>query len=103
MTKVEPPPFHVLIPAAGNATRMGDQLAPKPYLKVMGQAILRHTIEKFLSFERLKSLSVIIQSGHEELYHDAVHGLNLPSPIIGSSTRKQSVYNGLKSYISFKF
>ncbi len=89
--------FHVLIPAAGNGLRTGCDI-PKQYMTVGGKTILRHTIEKFIGLKGLKSLRVIIGSGHEGLYQEAVHNLNLQSPIIGADTRKQSVYHGLCSY-----
>lgn len=96
MSKDGNPAFHVLIPAAGNGTRTGLSL-PKQYTKIGGKMILRHTIEKFLGIRGLKSLRVIIGPDHAELYSEAVHGLDLPPPVLGGTTRKQSVYNGLNA------
>jgi 2-C-methyl-D-erythritol 4-phosphate cytidylyltransferase/2-C-methyl-D-erythritol 2,4-cyclodiphosphate synthase len=97
MSKPGNPPFHVLIPAAGNGSRMGTT-TPKQYCKVGGKMILRYTIEKFLPIQGLKSIRVIIDPAHKELYEEAVAGLDLPPPINGAATRKQSVYNGLQSF-----
>ena len=102
MTKQEALPFYVLIPAAGNATRMGGQSLPKPYLKIGEQAVLRHTINRFLAIDGLQGIQVVIQDDHRDLYNEAVHGLNLPPPITGSNTRKSSVYNGLYSFSNVK-
>lgn len=97
MLKQVPPPFHVLIPAAGSGMRTGLSV-PKQYRKIAGKMILRHTIEKFLPLQGLKSLQVIIDPQHEALYHEAVRGLDLPDPILGAKTRKQSVFNGLSRF-----
>lgn len=90
-------PFHVLIAAGGSGTRAGFDL-PKQYKTINGKTILRHTIEKFMGIQGLKSIRVIIGDGHEDLYYGAVDGLNLTPPIMGAATRKQSVYNGLRSF-----
>lgn len=90
-------PFHVLIPAAGTGTRAGQPL-PKQYRRIAGKMILRHTIEKFLGIQGLKSLRVIIDPAHADLYREAVEGLDLPPPLHGADTRKRSVYNGLSAF-----
>lgn len=94
MSKDPNPAFHVLIPAAGSGTRAGLSI-PKQYCKAGGKTILRHTIEKFLSLQGLKSLRVIIDAGHEDLYNEAIGNLPLAPPVIGGPTRKESVANGL--------
>lgn len=95
MSKDETQAFHVLIPAAGTGARTGLAV-PKQYRRVAGKMILRHTIEKFLTIQGLKSLRVIIDPQHADLYSEAVAGLDLPPPVEGADTRKRSVYNGLK-------
>lgn len=92
------PAFHVLIPAAGSGTRTGLSL-PKQYHTLEGKMILRHTLEKFVSIQGLKSIRVIIDPEHAALYEQAVLGLTLPPPVPGDKTRKQSVRNGLASLI----
>lgn len=96
MSKDATPDFHVLIPAAGTGTRTGLAV-PKQYRLVAGKMILRHTIEKFLGIQGLKSLRVIIDPQHADLYRQAVDGLDLPPPVEGAETRKRSVYNGLNA------
>lgn len=97
MSKAAPTSFHVLIPAAGSGTRTGAGI-PKQYKKVAGKALLRHTIEKFVKIQGLKSLRVIIDPSHILLYKEAVEGLDLQPPVMGAATRKQSVYNGIASF-----
>ncbi len=97
MSKEAQIPFHVLIPAAGSGTRTGAGI-PKQYKKVAGKALLRHTIEKFVSIQGLKTLRVIIDPSHILLYKEAVEGLDLLPPVMGAATRKQSVYNGIASF-----
>lgn len=97
MTKNTQNGFHLLIPAAGTASRMGGDL-PKPYMSLFGKPIIRHAIEKFKDFEGLKSIRVVINQDHENLYYQAIKGLSLEKPVIGDTTRKLSVYNGLKSF-----
>lgn len=92
-------PFHLLIPAAGTGARFGSDV-PKQYHKINGKAVLKHTIEKFITIKGLQSITVIIHPDHEELYYDAVQGLQIEKPIIGSKSRKSSVYNGLKSFVN---
>ncbi len=89
--------FHVLIPAAGSGTRTGLSI-PKQYRRVAGKAILRHTLEKFIGIQGLKTIRVIIDAEHVEWYREAVQGLDLAPPVIGARTRKQSVYNGLAAF-----
>ncbi len=96
MSKPQQPGFHLLIPAAGSGTRAGGVL-PKQYAQIGGKAILRHTIDKFIGIQGLKSIHVIINPDHQDLYAAAVKGLDLPAPIMGAGTRKQSVCNGLSA------
>lgn len=93
--------FHLLIPAAGTGSRMQSD-TPKPYRKIGDKTVLRHTIERFLEIEGLKTLRVIIDPQHADMYHDAVDGLKLESFIAGGNTRKQSVFNGLNSISNLK-
>jgi 2-C-methyl-D-erythritol 4-phosphate cytidylyltransferase/2-C-methyl-D-erythritol 2,4-cyclodiphosphate synthase len=97
MSKDTSPSFHLLIPAAGNGSRTGLSI-PKQYQKIGGKMILRHTIEKFLNIQSLKSICVIIDPTHTDLYREAVQGLDLAPPVHGSNTRKRSVYNGLTTF-----
>ena len=93
--------FHLLIPAAGSGTRMGQGL-PKQYRKICGKTVLRHTIERFFRIPGLESVRVIIDPAHADLYHDAVKGLDIAPFIPGGKTRKESVYNGINAIPDLK-
>lgn len=89
-------PFAAILVAAGSGQRFGGEL-PKQYVKIHGKPVLRHTIEVFLSCPDLKSLHVVIDPSHADLYAEAVAGLDLPAPIYGGKERKDSVRNALES------
>jgi 2-C-methyl-D-erythritol 4-phosphate cytidylyltransferase/2-C-methyl-D-erythritol 2,4-cyclodiphosphate synthase len=101
MTKSNTQAFHLLIPAAGNASRMSME-TPKPYLRINGKTILEHTAEKFIKFSNLKCFSIVIHEDHKALYDTAFNNIKPPATTIGSNNRKQSVYNGLQSLIKVK-
>ena len=90
------PDVYVIIPAAGNASRMGND-TPKQYLKINGKEILIHSINKFIKINNLNTIVNIINKNHISLYENAIKGLNKTCKSIGSDNRKQSVYNGLVS------
>jgi len=100
--KKETIPFHVLIPAAGSGTRMAGSDKPKQYMPLGTKPILRHTIEKFLTIEGCQSITVIINKDHQALYDEAIKGLKIRPPCYGLKSRKNSVYNGLRSLIDVK-
>lgn len=93
--------FHVLIPAAGVGSRVGGDL-PKQYQSIHGKTVLRHTLDAVLSTPGVKSLRVIIDPEWVTAYQDAVHGLDLPPPIMGGKSRKESVYNGINDFSHLK-
>ena len=94
-------PFYALIAAAGCGARLGGE-TPKQYLKIGGKAVLRHTIEVFLTCPGLRGLKVIISPAHEPLYREAVDGLSLPEFVTGGDNRKESVFNGLNGFSRLK-
>ena len=87
--------FTVLILAAGRGERFGSDL-PKQYQYVNGKSVLYHTLQVFLSHPAKPDIYVVINEEHQKLYEKAVKGLNLPPPIFGGVTRKESCYKGLK-------
>lgn len=88
--------FHVIIVAAGSGIRMGS-VVPKQYMALAGVPILRRSIEVFLGLEGLKSLKVVIDSSHQELFYESVAGLDIDPPVFGGTDRHQSVKNGLEA------
>jgi 2-C-methyl-D-erythritol 4-phosphate cytidylyltransferase/2-C-methyl-D-erythritol 2,4-cyclodiphosphate synthase len=89
--------FHLLIAAAGSGSRTGLDY-PKQYVDLCGKAVLRHTLDKFIGFQGLKSIRIITGPGHEDLYAKAVAGLPLSPPVMGADTRRGSIYNGLCTF-----
>lgn len=94
MSKDSAPPFHLIIPAAGNGTRMGGG-TPKQYRLLAGKPVLRHILEKFIGFPGLQSIRVMIDPAHHALYHAAVNGLSQITVLSGGKTRKESVFRAI--------
>jgi 2-C-methyl-D-erythritol 4-phosphate cytidylyltransferase/2-C-methyl-D-erythritol 2,4-cyclodiphosphate synthase len=92
-----PPPFAAIIVAAGQGQRFGGDI-PKQYAKINGKTVLRYAVEAFKACGSLLSdIRIVIDPQHENLYQEAVKGLDLPAPVYGGTERKDSVYNALIS------
>ena len=96
MTQDKNREFHLIIAAAGHGDRFGN-IVPKQYVNISGKTLLRHTLDNALRWDGLKSLRVIIDPEHAELYHEAVKGLDLAHPITGGISRKSSINNAISS------
>jgi len=84
-----------LLVAAGRGHRVGAPL-PKQYVKIGGEAVLRHAVRRFLAHPRISSVLVVIHPDDRALYDEAVAGLELPPPVMGGAERQDSVRNGLE-------
>jgi len=84
-----------LIVAAGRGHRLGGE-RPKQYLPLGGVALLRRTVQAFLSHPSIDDVRVVIGPDDADLYSDAMARLDLPPPVIGGDTRQISVLNGLE-------
>jgi 2-C-methyl-D-erythritol 4-phosphate cytidylyltransferase/2-C-methyl-D-erythritol 2,4-cyclodiphosphate synthase len=82
-----------LIVAAGSGSRAGGEV-PKQYRQVAGKALLAQAIDH-LDHPRIDAIQVVIGAGQEDDYVAAIGDRNLPAPIIGGATRRESVANGL--------
>ncbi len=89
------PKFHVLIPAAGNGSRMGADL-PKQYLPLGKQVVLWHTLQVFLQCPRIAGIYVVLSA--EDAYWDKCCGDMAGVTVLrcGGETRAQTVLNGLQ-------
>jgi len=98
------PQIHVLIAAAGTGTRYDETQSdiPKQYQRFHGKSIIRHSIDKFLNIKRITSITCLINEAHQKLYNDAIMGIDINAPIVGSDNRKNSVYNGLRNLFHVK-
>lgn len=87
----------VLVVAAGRGSRAGGALA-KQYQPIGGQAVLRRTLEQFVSEERIGMIQVVIHPDDSELYENCTEGLGkLNPPVFGGETRQASVRLGLEA------
>jgi len=85
-----------LIVAAGRGSRFGGPL-PKQYALLGDRPVLRYTVDAYRSTPEITSLRVVIATGDESHYRNAVEGLGLPVPVLGGVSRQQSVLNGLEA------
>ncbi len=88
-----------IIVAAGRGVRFGGTI-PKQYGMLAGRPVLRHAVEAFLRHPKVAAVRVVIHADDHPLYDAAVAGLDLPPPITGGATRRESVMNGLRSLAS---
>ena len=87
------PRYFSLIPAAGVGARMGAD-GPKQYLPLGGKPMLRHTLDAFLSSERISHTFVVVSVDDGQI--DAVipsHGVSVLR--CGGATRMESIRNAL--------
>ena len=85
-----------LIVAAGRGSRFGGPL-PKQYALLGAKTVLRRTLEVLRATAGIDRLQVVIAAGDEAHYAAAVQGFDLPPPVIGGTSRQQSVLNGLEA------
>lgn len=84
-----------LIVAGGSGRRFGAE-RPKQYHDLLGQPVLRRTVEAFLRHPGIDGVQVVIDPACRALYDAAVAGLSLPDPVAGGASRQDSVRNGLE-------
>ena len=89
--------FHVIIPAAGNGSRMGAE-SPKQYLSLHGKPLIQHVINVFDQATKINSINIILNN--EDAHWRSIY-LNLSSKMhvhyCGGETRASSVLNGLQA------
>jgi 2-C-methyl-D-erythritol 4-phosphate cytidylyltransferase/2-C-methyl-D-erythritol 2,4-cyclodiphosphate synthase len=85
----------ILIVAAGKGERAGGSV-PKQYAPLLGQPMLRRSIEAF-GARPDAFIKVAIGPGQEAEYEAATAGLDLSPPEIGGATRQESVRRGLEA------
>ncbi|MBL6946133.1 MAG: bifunctional 2-C-methyl-D-erythritol 4-phosphate cytidylyltransferase/2-C-methyl-D-erythritol 2,4-cyclodiphosphate synthase [Rhodospirillales bacterium] len=85
-----------LVVSAGRGNRFGGEL-PKQYHRLAGSAVLRHSLETFLSHPGIDAVRVVINMDDRDLYDDATTGLSLVEPVGGGAARQDSVRLGLES------
>ena len=91
----------VLIVAAGSGQRLGGDL-PKQYLALAGRSVLRRSIDAFRAHGKIDAIRVVISADHQDLYAQAIAGLDILPPVTGGAARQDSVRNGLESFSGIK-
>lgn len=90
------PIFDVLLMAAGQGSRMGNDI-PKQFLRVAGKMLIEHTIDCFASHPSCRHIYIV----YSEPYTKTVQTIqkNQKCTLIphGGNTRKESVFNGLNA------
>jgi 2-C-methyl-D-erythritol 4-phosphate cytidylyltransferase/2-C-methyl-D-erythritol 2,4-cyclodiphosphate synthase len=89
-------PIVALIVAAGAGERAGGP-CPKQYRQIQGKAVLAHAIDALDDHPDIAETWVVIGAGQEPLYREIVGERPLPAPVIGGSSRQESVRNGLEA------
>lgn len=87
-----------LIVAAGSGERFGGAV-PKQYLPLMGKPVLRWSIDAFQNHPMISDVRVVIHPEHRNLFKNAAPEI---TPVIGGSSRQESVRKGLESLRALK-
>ncbi len=85
-----------LIVAAGKGERAGGEF-PKQFRQFRGKPVLAHAIEALSNHPAITEIHVVIGSGQEQSYRQAIGAREIGDPIIGGTTRQESVRNGLEA------
>ena len=92
-----------IIVAAGRGQRFGGD-GPKQYQDLAGEPLLRRTLRTFAAHPLITDIVPVIHADDTLLYTDAIAGISggqkITSPVIGGTTRQDSVRNGLESLAS---
>lgn len=90
--------FHALIPCAGSGSRLpGD--VPKQYRRLLGDCVVRHTVDAFLQTPRIASVGVVVQPGDTFAAACLAPDPRLRIAARGGPTRAHSVIGGLDALI----
>ena len=87
----------MLVVAAGRGTRVGSG-TPKQYRTLLGEPVLRHTVQACLAHSDISAVRVVIHSDDVALYNATVNTIDDPrlkAPVLGGDSRSASVRNGL--------
>lgn len=86
----------VIIPAAGNSTRMGKG-KNKQFLKINNKEVIARTIETFEKNSKIKEIILVVKEDDFSLFNQLINNYKFKKVILaaGGKTRMTSVYNGL--------
>jgi 2-C-methyl-D-erythritol 4-phosphate cytidylyltransferase len=86
----------VIIPAAGQGTRMGSS-TPKQYLLLKGQPILHHTLLAFETSALVDSVTLVVPKNDLDQARKKWDYKIVKNIVAGGKERQDSVYNGFKA------
>jgi 2-C-methyl-D-erythritol 4-phosphate cytidylyltransferase/2-C-methyl-D-erythritol 2,4-cyclodiphosphate synthase len=92
----EKPRTTALIVAAGQGERAGSEIA-KQFRQFRGKPVLAHAIDALSQHPAIDEIHVVIGYDQEGLYRTAIGARAIDDPIIGGTTRQESVRNGLEA------
>ncbi|MBI9034660.1 MAG: 2-C-methyl-D-erythritol 4-phosphate cytidylyltransferase [Bacteroidales bacterium] len=90
---------YLVIVAGGSGTRMGTD-TPKQFLCFSGKPVLMHTIERFISFDPIINILLVLPEQHHNNWKALCKKYRFSHPhtvITGGKERFHSVKNGLRS------
>lgn len=88
---------YALIVAGGSGSRMGGEI-PKQFLELSGKPVLMHSIERFVAFDSLIEIIVVIPAAYLDYWEGLKEKFRFSirhSTLAGGSSRFFSVRNGL--------
>lgn len=89
---------YAVIVAGGQGVRMGAD-RPKQFLEIEGKPVLRHTVERFLSYDPSMEVILVLPAAQKEWWRDYCRRsgfLERYAMVSGGITRFHSVQNALK-------
>jgi 2-C-methyl-D-erythritol 4-phosphate cytidylyltransferase/2-C-methyl-D-erythritol 2,4-cyclodiphosphate synthase len=88
-----------LIVAAGRGSRAGGTASqlPKQYRDIGGAPVLRRSLETFSRHPQVSAVRAVIHPSDRAIYEHAADGLEVLPPVLGGTTRQESVRLGLES------
>ena len=95
-TIAAPPRVAALIVAAGQGVRSGGDL-PKQYRPIGGKAMIAHAIDALAGHPAVDFVQLVIGHDQAELLAAALGERDLPAPVVGGATRRDSVIAGLEA------
>jgi len=90
--------FSLILPAAGEGTRMGTDI-PKPYLLLKGKTVLERTLSCFRQVDSLKQVIVSTSDTYKKLTSELLCSLfpGVDTVVVeGGARRQDSIYNAFQ-------
>ena len=85
-----------VIVAGGSGLRAGGE-TPKQYQLIGGKPVIWWTLKAFADHPEIAHVQVVVGEGQEQLFAQAIEGLELPPHVIGGSTRQDSCRIGAEA------